>query len=83
MNTETAAIIFAIIAKIKHIPVETVTIDQTFEELNIDSLDAINIVFEVEEEFKIAVPDHQLHSLRTISDVVDGIDALLAARAAP
>jgi acyl carrier protein len=82
MNTETNAIVFAIIAKTKHVPVETVAIDQTFEELNIDSLDAINLVFEVEEEFKISVPDDRLHSLRTIRDLVDGIDILLASRAA-
>ena len=78
MNSETQERVFSIIAKTQHIPVETVAIDKTFEELKIDSLDAINIVFAVEEEFKIAVPDDQLASLRSIRDVVDGIEILLA-----
>lgn len=62
-------------------PVETITIDATFADLKIDSLDAINMVFEIEEEFGVGVPNEQLSSLRSIRDVADGIERLLAAKA--
>jgi len=41
------------------------------EELNIDSLDKINISFEVEEAFSIEIPDEALGSLKTVGDVVN------------
>ena len=46
-----------IIAKSKNIPADTITLASTFDELNIDSLDKINISFEVEEAFGIDIPD--------------------------
>ncbi len=82
MNNETCERVLSIIAKVRHVPVKTVTLDKTFEELQIDSLDAVNIVFEIEEEFDIAVGNEQVASLRSVRDVVDGIDKLLAAKAA-
>ena len=81
MNEEMRERVLTIIAKTRHIPVETVTLDKTFEELQMDSLDAINIVFEIEEEFKIAITNEQMASLRSVRDVVEGIDKLLAAKA--
>jgi acyl carrier protein len=70
-----------IIAKAKNIPTDSITLDTTFEELNIDSLDKINISFEVEEAFDIAIPDDALGSLKTVGDVVRGVEQLVAAKA--
>lgn len=70
----------AIIAKAKNIPADTITLDTTFEALNIDSLDKINISFEVEEAFEIAIPDDALGSLKTVGDVVRGVEQLVAAK---
>ena len=70
-----------IIAKAKNIPADTITLNTTFEELNIDSLDKINISFEVEEAFDIAIPDESLGSLKTVGDVVNGVQQLVAAKA--
>lgn len=71
-----------IIAKSKSIPAESVTLASTFEELNIDSLDKINISFEVEEAFNIEIPDDALGSLRTVGDVVEGVRMLQQKKAA-
>jgi acyl carrier protein len=70
----------AIIAKAKNIPADSITLDTTFEELNIDSLDKINISFEVEEAFDIAIPDNALGSLKSVGDVVRGVEQLIAAK---
>ena len=79
---DTAQRCIAIIAKAKNIPADTIALETTFEELNIDSLDKINISFEVEEAFDIAIPDEALGSLKTVGDVVRGVDQLVAAKAA-
>ncbi len=73
----------AIIAKAKNIPTDTITLDTSFEELNIDSLDKINISFEVEEAFDIAIPDDSLGSLKTVGDVVRGVHQLVDAKSVP
>jgi acyl carrier protein len=71
----------AMIAQTQHIPLELVTIDKTFEELSIDSLGAVNILYLVETEFEITVPDDQVASLRSVRDLVEGVEMLLAAKA--
>jgi acyl carrier protein len=68
-----------IIAKSKGIPADSITLDSTFEELNIDSLDKINISFEVEEAFAIEIPDEALGTLKTVRDMVEGVTKLHAA----
>ena len=67
-----------IIAKSKAIPVESITLASTFDSLAIDSLDKINISFEVEEAFDIEIPDDALGSLKTVGDVVNGVEKILA-----
>jgi acyl carrier protein len=68
-----------IIAKSKGISADTITLASTFDELNIDSLDKINISFEVEEAFNIEIPDEALSTLRTVGDMVEGVTKLRAA----
>ena len=68
-----------IIAKSKGIPVDTITPASTFDELSIDSLDKINISFEVEEAFNIEIPDDALGTIRTVGDMVEGVTRLRAA----
>lgn len=65
-----------IIAKSKGIPANSITLDSTFDELNIDSLDKINISFEVEEAFSIEIPDEALGSIKTVGDMVRGVAQL-------
>ena len=70
-----------VIASTQKIPPETVTIDKSFEELKIDSLDGINILFALEGEFDVDIPDDAARSIRTIREMVEGIEKLLAAKA--
>jgi len=68
-----------LVAKSKNLPVTDVRMDSTFDELQIDSLDKINLSFEVEEMFAIEIPDDSLNSLKTVGDVVRGVEMLRAA----
>ncbi len=70
-----------LVAKSKDLPPESVTLASSFDDLNVDSLDKINLSFAVEEMFGIEIPDDSLNSLRTVGDVVSGVERLLAAKA--
>ena len=78
MPDEISTRIIQLIANSKAVPPETVTPATTFDELNIDSLDKINLSFEVEELFSIEIPDESLNSLRTVGDVIAGVHRLQA-----
>lgn len=44
-------------------------------DLKLNSLDLVNLVCEVEDEFDIEIPDKKLKSLITIKDVIDFIES--------
>ncbi|HEY7210398.1 MAG TPA: acyl carrier protein [Bryobacteraceae bacterium] len=69
--------VIEVIARTQRIPVESVTPESTFEQLKIDSLDGINIVFELEKEFDIDIPDEGVARLRTVQDTVEGVRQLV------
>ena len=68
--------IIQLIAASKSLDPATLTPATSFDELGIDSLDKINLSFEVEELFNIQIPDASLNSLRTIGDVINGVRIL-------
>jgi acyl carrier protein len=70
------------IASSKRIPLETVTIDSDFQQLGIDSMDAVEILFALENEFDINIPDDEVRSVRGVRDMCAGVEKLLAAKAA-
>ncbi len=43
------------------------------DELGADSLDIVEMIMSVEDEFNIEIPDDQLEGLKTIGDVVEYI----------
>jgi acyl carrier protein len=69
------------IATSKKVSPETIARETTFDSLAIDSLDKINLSFEVEEAFAIEIPDAAIGSIRTVGDMVDGVQSLVAAKA--
>jgi acyl carrier protein len=69
--------VIEVIARTGKLPVESVTLDKTFEELQIDSLDGINILFALESEFKIDIPDDPARQMRSVRDAADGVLKLL------
>ncbi len=56
---------------------EDITLDSTFQSLDIDSLDTFDIIFEAEEKFGIKVPNEEV-AIKTVQDVVTLIDRLRA-----
>ena len=68
------------IATSKRIPLETVTIDSNFEQLGIDSMDAVEILLALENEFDISIPDDEVCSVRSVRDMCAGVEKLVAAK---
>jgi acyl carrier protein len=72
--------VLRIIAETQRKDPAQVTIDSTFEELGIDSMDGVNIVFALENEFDINVPDEEVKNIRNVRDMVEGVRTLVAQR---
>jgi len=78
MSEELTQRILKVIADSQKLPPEKVTIDSTFEELGIDSLDGVNILFALENEFNINIPDEGVQGIRSIRQMVEALEKLLA-----
>ena len=65
--------VFRVIAEAQRVPLEAVTIDKTLEELGVDSMDGISLLFALENEFDISIPDDMAKSIRTVREMVDGV----------
>ena len=73
--------VIRVFADFKKVPPEEITMDTTFEELGFDSLDGLNLVFELEEEFDMTIPDDRVGDMKGVRQAVEGIEALLKAKA--
>lgn len=69
-----------VVAETQHIDPATVKPGSTFEELGIDSFDGINLLFAIETEFDIHVPDEDAKKLRTVGEMIEGVERLVAAK---
>jgi acyl carrier protein len=78
MDEALTAKVIAEIAAVKKIPVESITIDSTFEELAMDSLDAMNLLFALEEQLGVSIPDEAANSIKDVRSTVAGVQRLLA-----
>ena len=69
--------------KIKEIIVDKLNIDDDsfidldtdlIEDLNADSLDAVEIIMDIEDEFDITVDEDDVENIRTIADIINYIE---------
>jgi len=82
MSEELTQRVLKVIATSKRIPLEQVTIESEFQQLNIDSMDAVEILFALENEFDINIPDDDVREVRNVRQMVEGVAKLVAAKAA-
>ena len=66
------------IATTMHLEPHAIRPDATFDELKIDSLDGVNIIFALEEAFAVEVPEESAKQTRSVGDLTAGIARLLA-----
>ncbi|HYZ86891.1 MAG TPA: phosphopantetheine-binding protein [Bryobacteraceae bacterium] len=76
MSDELMARVIRVIAETQRISPDTIRPESTFEELKIDSLDGINILFALENEFNINIPDDAAKQVRSIQELAEGVEKL-------
>lgn len=82
MDIETGGSTVAINPKVKEIIVEQLGVDPEkvkieasfIDDLGADSLDIVELVMAMEEEFDLEIPDEEAEKLRTVGDVVSFLE---------
>ena len=60
-----------VVSRTADIPIEKVTPESTFQSLGLDSLDSLALLNDLEDEFKVKIPNEELLKIRTVSQVVE------------
>ncbi len=75
--------VFGIIAKEANIDVRKISLDSTLKQLEIQSLDAVQIIFEIEDHYKITLPDRDPNfDTESVKGLVEAVEKLVAEKAA-
>jgi acyl carrier protein len=74
------AVIMAI-SKQKGLDASSIDLNSTLPELGVNSLDAISIVYHIEDQFGIEVPNEMLADLASVRDIVEKLSTLITVRA--
>ena len=70
--------VIALIHEQKTFEEDAIRMDTSLADVGVDSLDALNILFAIEDEYKITIPDEDARAVKTPSDIVHAIERLLA-----
>ncbi|MFY9585056.1 MAG: acyl carrier protein, partial [Candidatus Acidiferrales bacterium] len=76
MPDEIAEKVLTVLASVKRIPRESISLDSGLQELGVDSLDTIVLVSELEDQMKIVISDEAVRSIRSVRDIVEGVRKL-------
>lgn len=55
---------------------DIITNDATIENIGIDSLDVVDVIMALEDEYEIKIPDEDIEEIETINDLVEIIEKL-------
>jgi acyl carrier protein len=72
--------VIGIIAKKKKLDPSAIAPGSTFQELGIDSLDGIDLVFTFEDEFNISIPDQVVQKMKSVGQVIEALREVLTRR---
>jgi acyl carrier protein len=73
--------VFDIISKESGVDRARITPDATLKDLEIQSLDAVQIIFEIEDHFKITMPDRDPNfDTESVKGLVEAVEKLVAAQ---
>jgi acyl carrier protein len=74
---EIEAKLIAIIQKEKHLPDGALAPDTALADAGVDSLDSLTILFAIEEEFHISIPDERARAIKTFGDMIDVVEEIV------
>lgn len=67
----------ALIVETLEIDEDEITLEATFDDLGLDSLDIVELIMAAEDEFDISIGDDVLENINTVEDVVDLLTDLI------
>jgi len=70
--------VFEIITQELSLPTATFSLETPLEELGVDSMKAITILYELENRFDIEIPNEVFDSIRNVGDIVQQLQRLTA-----
>jgi acyl carrier protein len=81
--SDVASDVIAIIAKKKRVEKPNVDVSDRLEDLGLESLDSVEMIFDLEEKFDIQIPynantNNPRTEFDTVGDVVKAVEALVA-----
>ena len=82
MTPDLAHRVIGVIAHSRRIPVDSISLDSSFAELNLQSLERLELLFALEDEFGIGIPDEEVNGISNVRGVVGGTVSALAEKAA-
>jgi acyl carrier protein len=72
--------VIALVARTKHLAPADVSPEATFASLGLDSLDAFNLIGDLEDELGIEIPNEAVMGLRSVGETVAAVESLVAER---
>jgi acyl carrier protein len=83
--SDVAAEVIGIIKKKARVEKADITADDKLRDLGFESLDALELVFEIEEKFNVEIPvnanDNIMGGFETVGDVVREVEKIVAKKA--
>ena len=71
---EIAQQLIAIVRQEKDIPEDLLKPETSLAGAGIDSLDSLTILFAIEEQFSISIPDDRARAMKTFGDMIDIVE---------
>ncbi|MEY3435705.1 MAG: acyl carrier protein [Sphingobacteriales bacterium] len=68
-----------LIAAKKGVSQETITMAQSFEDLEMDSLDSVEVISDLEDHFNVSIPNQEVLQIKTIEEAVNSLSKLVNA----
>ena len=78
MPDSVAERVIQVVARLSQLPDVEVSIDTTFQELGMSSLDALSLIFDLEEEFGVSIPNDEAMQIASVRQAIEALERLLA-----
>ncbi len=76
---ELSQTVMRLIAREVDMPVESIGLNSTLEDLGVDSLDVLKLAIAFEQTFNISISTEDLVRIRSVADIIDQLEQKTAA----
>lgn len=66
-----------IIANKKGVQPSSIKLESSFEELDMDSLDSVELISDLEEVYNVSIPNQELLAIKTVKEAVESLTKLV------